>query len=193
MNRRTVNRFSATACWLLATQIGSGQDLAIRLADPELRQLAVRSITYSGGRDLALLLSWGENPPPRVDSLQLRLGLMEAFRKLRAKEAIPFLIRYMTLDIRGISGNVWTKADGVVETRLPAIDALIAIGPDASKAVIAALSDKTPPEVYVESLFIICKIADPAARDFLLSVHPKNPTEAYYVRNGLELIQQRHN
>jgi len=176
---------------LLLAQLAFAQDLATRLADPEMRYAAVKSIVDSGGKDLALLLSWTEVPPSGVNLFQLNLGLIEAFRRLRAKEAIPFLIRHMADDISGINnGNIWMKADSVVETRLPAIDALIAVGPEASKALIAAPWDKMRLDEQIAALFIVSRIADPAARDFLMSFHVLDAREARYVREGLQRIQE---
>lgn len=83
------------------------------------------------------------------------------------------------------------KEDSVVEVRLPAIDALIAIGPDASRAVIAALWDRMRYDEQIAALFVISKIADPAARDFLTSFHAADPRGAGYVREGLKAIEER--
>jgi hypothetical protein len=141
----------------------------------------------SGGKDLALLLSWSETPPPGVGRYQLNLGLIEAFGKLRAKESIPFLIRWMNLDSTGLSENIWMKSASLVESHLPVIDALIAIGPDASKALSDAW-DKMPPVLQIEALLIISRIADPGARDFLLSVHTTGDREARFVQEGLKAI-----
>jgi hypothetical protein len=191
MDRRTKFRLAAMASGVLAAQLAFGQDLATRLATPQLREAAVKNVADSGGKDLALLLSWSEAPPKGLDRYQLNLGLIEAFGKLRAKESIPFLIRWMNLDSTGMSENIWMKSDSVVESRLPVIDTLIAIGPDASKALIAAW-DKMPGVLHIEALFVVSRIADPAARDFLLSVHTTDPRDARYVQQGLQAIQERH-
>ena len=65
--------------WVLAAQIAFGQDRARRLATPELRDAAVKSIADSGGKDLALLLSWSQTPPRGVNPIYLDIGLVQAF------------------------------------------------------------------------------------------------------------------
>ena len=91
------------------------------------------------GKDLPLLLSWSRNPPPDINPFYLNLGLIQAFDKLRAKEAIPFLVQNLSADISGLrEGNIWMKADAVVDARLPALHALVIMGPDASAALISS-------------------------------------------------------
>ena len=176
------------ASWLSAVQLTFGQDLATRLATPELREGAVESISDSSGRNLSLLLLWGETPPGGVNPIYLNIGLAEAFGKLRAREAIPFLVRNITLDVTGLSDNIWMKADSVIERRLPAVSALIAIGPDASKALIASPLSEMPLDAHIAAVFVISRIADPAARDFLMSAHPSGAAETRYLQEGLRAI-----
>jgi hypothetical protein len=189
MNPRAAFRFATTAFWALAAQLTFGQDLATRLADPELRYAAVNSIVDSGGKDLALLLSWTETPPKGVDEWALRVGLADAFGKLRAKEAIPFLVRNIGLERYFVRQAFWTKADSVIVSRLPAAAALIAIGPDASKALIAAPWNKMSVGEHLAAIYTVSRIADPGARDFLMSVHAEG-SEVEFVEEGLKAIQE---
>jgi hypothetical protein len=181
-------RSAAIAFVLLGVQFMRAQDLASRLSTPRLRDAAVASIADSGDRNLALLLSWSESPPPGVNPIYLNIGLAQAFGKLRAKEAIPFLIKNITLDVTGLSDNIWMKEDSVVGERLPAAAALVAIGPDASKALVATSWDRMRPDEHMAAVFVISRIADPAARGFLTSLRTTDAREARYVKEGLKAI-----
>lgn len=192
MNRRTALGFAALAVWGLAAGHVFAQDLARSLATPELRDAAVESIAASRGKDLPLLLAWGEKPPSGVDPIGLNIGLAEAFGRLRAPEGVLFLIRNISLDASGLSQtNTWMKADSVVEARLPAMMALIAIGPDASNALLAVPWDNLGSQEQMPALYAICKIADPGARGFLMSFHAADGREARLVQEGLRMMADK--
>jgi hypothetical protein len=180
----------AIAFCLFAGQLAFGQDLATRLATPELRETAVKEIAKSGSKDLPLLLAWSETPPPGVDEWELRVGLADAFGALRAKDAIPFLIKNVGLERYFVRQAFWTKADSVIERQLPAVAALIAIGPEGSKALIAAQWAKMSPAEHIAAIYAVSKIADPAARDFLMSIDAAG-LERSYVEAGLKAIHDR--
>jgi hypothetical protein len=180
----------AVALCLLIAPLAFGQDLATRLATPELRDGAVKEIAAAGGRDLPLLLKWSETPPRGVEEWALRVGLADAFGALRAKDAIPFLIKNVGLERYFVRQAFWTKADSVIERTLPAVAALIAIGPAGSAALIAApWANMSPPE-HIAAIYAVSKIADPAARDFLMSIDAAG-LERSYVEEGLKAIEQR--
>lgn len=90
-----------------------GQDLATELANPQTRGQAVAAIAASGRGDLPLLLKLSEAPPVSFDDVaqqQLDVGLARAFGRLRATEAIPFLIKHINLDVDVmITGTIWVK------------------------------------------------------------------------------------
>ncbi len=187
MSPNTALRLATIASLVLVVRYASAQDLATELATPGLRDAAIERIAVSGGKDLALLLSWTQTPPKDVDEWELRVGLSDAFGKLRSREAIPFLVRNIGLERYFVRTTLWTKADSVIESRLPAAAALIAIGSEASNALIAAPLDKMSVEERIAAIFVVSKIADPGARDFLMSVHAEG-LEVGFVREGLRAI-----
>ena len=166
------------------------QDLAIELATPAQRDAALRGIALSGGKDLPLLLSWSKKAPAGVDEWELRVGLADAFRILKAREAIPFLVNNIDLERYFVRTPFWLKDDSVIQNRLPAAAALIAIGPDASRALVAADWSEMSPRAHIAAIYTISRIADPAARDFLASVHAED-LEVEFVREGITAIDAK--
>jgi hypothetical protein len=81
--------------------------------------------------------------------------------------------------------------DSVIKNRLPAVAALIAIGPAASNALIAAQWNKMSVEEHLAAIYTISRIADLGARDFLMSVHAEG-SEVEFAQEGLKAIQERH-
>src|SRR5580692_9171920 len=96
--RRRGRMKPAIAFCLFAAPLAFTQDLATRLAAPELRDVAVKEVAAAGGKDLLLLLNWSETPPKGIAEWELRVGLADAFEALRAKDAIPFLIKNVGLE-----------------------------------------------------------------------------------------------
>jgi len=144
------------------------RDLARSLADPGTRQGAIAIILASGNSKVRLLLSWSRNPPSEVDETELDVGLAQAFGQLRTKEAIPFLIKNINLK-RFVGNDAWTRAPEVIEGWMPAVAALIQIGPESSKALIRAW-DRMSPDDRLGAIFVVSRIKGvPEARAFLLS------------------------
>jgi hypothetical protein len=103
--------------WLAAWQVDSTRASAVaKLADLEPLRVP-------------LLLLRTVHPPPGVDVYELNIGLADVFGKLRTKEAIPFLVKNITID-RTRAVNTWMKTPEVIEQRLAAVAALDRIGPD---------------------------------------------------------------
>ena len=172
--------------YVLIAQGELGIDLASKLADPRSRDALVASSAVSAGDYTALFLAWSKDPPKGVDERELDIGLSKAFGRLRTKEAIHFLINNIGLELWQ-RDNIWMKAPEVIEGQFPAVAALIAIGPDASKALVASPLDKMSPGESRLAIFAISRIADPGARSFLMSLHPTG-IEAYFVQEGLKAI-----
>lgn len=79
---------TAMALVTCADDVTRNDDLARRLANDRTRGSAVAQVAASGASSLPLLLSWAEQPPPRVDRDGLYIGLADAFAKLREKDSI---------------------------------------------------------------------------------------------------------
>jgi len=102
---------------------------------------------------------------------------------LRIKEAIPFLIQHISLQSWISSPDVWMKTSEVVEDRLPAVKALIQIGPEAAKTVMGATWDRMGNEDRLACLVVVSRVGEgPAAREFIL----KALGEANLQRNSAE-------
>ena len=137
-----------------------------------------------------LLLSWTKNPPAQVDQHGLFVGLANAFAQLKAKEAIPFLIKNISLQRWILDMPVWLKTDKVIEERLPAVAALVQIGPDASKAVISEYLTIEPDD-RLAAIFVVARIRDPEARGFLVSVLGRANMERYWAEEGLKRLDEQ--
>jgi len=166
--------------------------LAASLASDKTRQAAIASIIASGRDKVPLLLDWIRNPPKGVDSCGLDTGLEEAFGELKTKEAIPFLVENISV-YRGCFGTSlapWLKAPEVIEWQLPAVGALIKIGPNASKAVIAAFPNMTVEEDRRAAVFVVARIKGVAeAQSFLKSVSARAGREQYWAEEGIKLLE----
>lgn len=176
-------------CVDASAQDASDQELAQRLANDRTRQSAVAKILASGRRRVPLLLSWARKPPADVDQYQLYIGLADAFGQLQTKEAIPFLIKNISLDrTRPADFAPWLKAPQVIEKTFPAVAALIQIGPEASKALIRAPWERAEAERRLAAIFAVSRIRDQAARGFLASALGQANMERYWAEEGLKLL-----
>src|ERR1700722_2581682 len=88
---------ASIGCLSVCAQGVRDEDLARMLADPSTRTDALASVAASGQSKEPLLLSWVLSPPVGVDSFELSIGLADAFGQLRTKEAIPFLIKNISI------------------------------------------------------------------------------------------------
>jgi hypothetical protein len=162
-------------------------DLARRLADPGTRADAIAGIVTSEPGNIQRLLSFGEAPPPHLNRTELFIGLAELFGQLRTKEAIPFLIKNISL-ARWVRPNIWSKTPHSVEEHLPAVAALIAIGPEASRALTSLEWLHMTVEDHLAAIFVISRIGDPASKAFLLSAVAEAGMERSYAEEGLKLL-----
>jgi hypothetical protein len=132
-------RFSLLTCFMIAATVplgGQAVDVARGLASPKARQATIRQIESSKLPNASVLLGWADQPPAGLDNKQLFLGLAELFGKLKTREAIPFLIRNISLS-KVDRPNIWIKRPTVIADNFPAAAALIQMGQDASNAVIS--------------------------------------------------------
>jgi hypothetical protein len=179
------------SCVAATAQVISDQELPNRLANEATRRAAVDLIVASGMDKLPLLLSWTRNPPADINENELYVGLADAFGRLRAKEAIPFLIKNISIQ-RWHDVNTWLKTPSVIEERLPAVAALIQIGPEASKALIRASWEAMVAEDRLAAIFVISQVKGvPEARAFLSSALAEASLERYWAEEGLKRIDEQ--
>jgi hypothetical protein len=118
----------------------------------------------------------------------LYVGLADVFGTLKTAEAIPFLIKNISLD-RTRAVNTWLKTPEIIEERLPAVGALVKIGPEACKALIRATWKPMLHEDRLAAIFAVSRITSqykiPEAREFLSSVLASATLERYTAEEGL--------
>ncbi len=89
---------AALCCGFAAPQDPKSLEMARQLADESTRQSAVPRIVASGSNTVSQLLSWAKTPPTGVDEHGIYVGLADVFGQLKTEEAIPFLIKNISLD-----------------------------------------------------------------------------------------------
>lgn len=184
------------ALLVIATLVGflplqqdtSNQELARRLSSEDSRAAAISEIVASRSTYFPVLLRWTENPPAGVDKHQLYVGMSDAFGKLKAKEAIPFLIKILNLGRYLDKPDIWTKGPPIIEQNLPAVAALISIGPDASDALISAFGGPMTPRDRLAVIFIVARIKSPDSRAFLSEAIGEADTERFWADDGIEFL-----
>jgi HEAT repeat protein len=182
----------AIACACAYAQSDNNKDIARLLSNEETRERTVATIQAEGAEKIPLLLSWTRNPPVEVEKSGLRIGLADAFGRLHAKEAIPFLIQNISLQRWLPSPNIWMKTPKVIEERLPAAAALIRIGPEASKALIAGW-EGFGTEDRSAAVFVVSRIKGvPEARGFLSSVLGQATMERHLAEEGIKALDGNH-
>jgi len=173
------------------------QDLARRLADQRTRRSTVAEIAASGNRWVPLLVSWTQTPPSGVDRYQLYLGLADTFAEMRTKEAIPFLVKNLSLSRTAPADFApWLKRPVTIEDTFPMAAALIAIGREAADPLIRASRQAMLPEDRVIAIFVIARMLHrnqdiPAARSYLSSALGQANQERYWAQEGLKLLNER--
>ena len=170
------------ACSFADAESTNDEALARSLASDSSRASAVAQLESSR---VPLLLSWTAHPPPKVDVYELNIGLADVFGKMRTKEAIPFLIKNISID-RTRAVNTWMKTPEVIEQRLAAVAALNRIGPDASDAIIRATWGPMKPEDRLAAVFAVARMDDPRNQDFFRSILSEAQMERYWAEEGLK-------
>jgi len=163
--------------------------LAEALASEKTRESAVASIMASRQDKIPLLLSWSKKSPLEYDC-RLFDGLAYAFGRLKVTEAVPFLVENIsTYGECGVSFNPWSKAPSVIESSFPAIGALVKIGPDASRAVMAAFPRMTKEEDRMAAMFVVSRVPGVSeARAFLSSVLAQADWEHHWAARCLSIL-----
>lgn len=180
------------ACSTIGSLQGqSPLDVARQLARDATRQAAVSKIVAAGSNAVPLLISLAEKPPTEVNEYELSIGLAEAFGRLKTRDAIPFLMTHIKLQRGLASPNTWLKTAEIIQQRMPAVAALIQIGPEASKALMDGW-ERMGNEDRLPAIFVISQISGvPEARAFLSSVLGEANMERYWAERALKLLDSR--
>jgi len=180
------------SCAVASAMNAHDRSLARRLADPKARQSAVNEVEKAGSKKIPLLLSWTRHPPARVNALSLNIGLADAFGALKAKEAVPFLIKNISLDRTGALDTLMRSED-VIESQMPSVAALIRIGGSASDAVMRACWGPMTSEDRLAAIFVVSRSAKeiPDARGFLNVAIAYARMQHDLAERGLKRLQGR--
>jgi hypothetical protein len=190
--------FLAATCRSASAQDLNDQELARVLVDDNTRPSAVTRIVASGSVRVPLLLMWTRTPPPQLNEYEqykLEIGLAEVFGRLKTKEAIPFLIKNISLE-RWPRPNIWIKTPEVIEGHLPAAAALIKIGREALAALIHDSWWQKPPDDRLPTIFVVSRIGatltdTDEVRGFLASVLGRANEERHWAEWGLMGLDSR--
>ena len=166
-------------------------DLARLLASSATRQEALARVAASPNTTVPVLLLWTQTPPRGVDAYELKVGLADAFAKLRTEAAIPFLIREISMRRdRDVDFAPWLKSATAVEYTFPAANALIQIGPAASKRVIAAAQGSMPARDLLTAIFVVGRVRGvPEAYGFLTAARAEAKSELAWAELGLKALE----
>jgi len=171
---------------VLLAQTGDPADLAQLLASKAGTQRAISFVAASRAERVPLLLSLAKTSPPDVDEHDLYVGLAYAFGALKVTEAIPFLLRRISIRTDElIDLRPWLKTPDVIQSSFPAVAALISIGPEASRAAMLAYAQPMTPEERLATVFVVSQIPGvPEARSFLARVVGQANIERYFAQEG---------
>lgn len=177
----------------IAASAQDGLQIARELANESTRKSAVAKVVASGVNTVPILLSLSQSPPPEVNEYDLARGLADAFGQLKTKEAIPFLITHLSLERgRFVTPNTWMKGGEVIRERMPAISALIQIGPEASKASIYGW-ERIPLDDQVAAIFVVSQVQGvPEARGFLSATIAEANLKRYWAEEGIKAFDSAH-
>jgi hypothetical protein len=182
-----------SACLLSAyAQSGQRDPFAVRLVNPDTRQETLDEIRQNRDKVLPRLLAWAKELPSGFNEFEqrdLQIIMAEIFGNLRVEEAIPFLIANISLD-KGPMTNVWGRTPEVIQARLPGVAALIAIGPEAARTLIATPRDRMSPYDRLAAVFVVSRIGGvPGAREYLNSALGEATALHYRAEEGLRYLE----
>ncbi len=162
--------------------------LARLLANDKTRVRAIDKIVRRAKDLEPVLLGWTKGLPPGVDKYNLYFGLMEAFGRLRSKDAIPFLVD--NIDWR-YPVAAWHKGREAIIANSPAIAALLSIGPDATVPLMKAYNRPLTPDERMAVVFTLAQLKDPSAKEFLKEIRGRTYWELYRAEQGLALLGEK--
>ena len=176
---------------MAASKSGGGdQALAESLAQESTRQAAIASLAASGRTKVPLLLSWIKKSPRHIDGCAFLDGLMEALGELKVKEAVPFLVQNISFR-RGcaFSGSPWIRSPEFIERNFPAVGALVKIGPEASRAVMAAFDRMADETDWRAAVFVVSEVSGvPEAPAFLESALERANRDRYWAEDAIKRL-----
>lgn len=164
----------------------------LRLLDRQTRKLAAEELKAGAeGAIPGLLDAVAGLRANEADPFELREALVEisdicAEKKIAA--AIPFLIDHILLD-RYHTGFVWMKSEETILARMPAMNALVRIGPVATDALMRSYLSQSSSDHRLALVFVISRIGDVAAKRFLGDVIANANLEAHLAREALARIK----
>ena len=121
-----------------------------------------------------------------MERIGLYIGMAEAFGRLKTRDAIPFLVKNITLQYWPASPSVWMKTPEVVRSRLPAVAALVQIGPDAAAALIRTRWVGLSSEERLAVILVVSRAPEtPESQSFLLTVLGEANLQRYWAEDGL--------
>jgi len=174
------------------SQTPDEQELARLLSNDSTREATVARIVERGNDMIPLLLSWAQTPPAHVDAFGLSIGQAEVFGRLRTKAAIPFLVKNISVQRWPSTPNVWMKKPEVVVERLPALAALVQIGPEAARVLMKSDWRRMGTEQRLATIFVVSRVPETAeTRSFLTTVLGAANLEAHWAQEGLKLLNAR--
>jgi hypothetical protein len=136
---------------------------------------------------LPVLLRLAERTPDGINDRELKIGLAMTFGHLKAEETIPFLVRNVTLERWPPRPNIWLKSQSAVYEHLPALAALVAIGPKAARAMMAHCEGPTTLDERLAAILIVTKTDDsPAAKQFLSGLLAEANMQQAWAQKSLE-------
>ena len=178
-----------TCCMGLPAQQVTLNGLAGLVADGNTRRQAMSFVSDSRRERIPLLIEMTTGSFPGVNNHNLQVGLAEIFGDLKVEESIPFLVSHLIMRrYEGVDFASWSKTDDGILGTFPCIQALVSIGPPASKAIINEYAARDGSEGRLAAIFVVARVPGvPEAVEFLKGV--SNPTflERYYIKQGLEL------
>jgi hypothetical protein len=176
-------------CMPVSGQIEREKELAILLANSETRQSAIEQVVALKNAKIPLLLKWTENPPVGIDRSDLDIALAEVFGRLKTAEAIPFLMRNITIERWPPSPDTWTKTVKVIEDRMPAVSALVQIGPEAARAIMQTYDMSLDFQQRLARIFVVSQVHNvPEAQAFLTTVAGQANLERFWAEEGLKAM-----
>jgi hypothetical protein len=185
----------AGVCGNCATAFAlNAEQLAKELSFPGTRERAVEEILQSKEEGLRLLQSWTRRPPSGVDLNGLHFGMAVAFGRMHAPQAIPFLIKNISVQQFPSQPNVWMKSPEVIESRLPAVTALIGIGPEAARALIRQWDTiRSDDERLLAAVFVLARVDGvPEAKEILATEAGRANMIHFWAEDGLRRSEGRN-
>lgn len=158
---------AALSC-IVASAQPTTSDLSA-LGDPNRRQQALETFVKAGESGLTMLLSAVKSDGARgVEPFELRVGLAEAFAAIASPKALPFLVANVSIERHRIrDAKLWFRSPREIREALPAVDALIKIGPAAIPMLIERYHKENTLDERLAILFVCRTIGGTEASEFL--------------------------